>query len=105
MVQLAPAAGELEQVPCPAEEKSLVIDIVPKASVTAPVLVNATNCAELEFPTVWSPNVREVGEKLTVGTAALTVSVAVLLVTLPAELLTVTAKDEPLSDEVAAGVE
>jgi hypothetical protein len=41
---------------------------------------------------------------LTVGTATLTVSVAVLLVTLPVELLTVTAKDEPLSDEVVASV-
>jgi hypothetical protein len=34
----------------------------------------------------------------------LTVSVAALLVTLPAELLTTTTNEEPLSDEVVAGV-
>jgi hypothetical protein len=52
MVQLAPAAKELEQVPCPAEEKSSVIDAVPKVSVPAPVLVKVTNSAELDVPTV-----------------------------------------------------
>jgi hypothetical protein len=36
--------------------------------------------------------------------AALTVRVAVLLVTLPVELLTITAKGLPLSETVVAGV-
>ena len=36
--------------------------------------------------------------------AALTVSVAALLVALPAELLTTTSKVEPLSEDVVAGV-
>jgi len=39
-----------------------------------------------------------------VTAAALTVSVAVLLVTLPAVLLTTTVNCEPLSAEVVAGV-
>ncbi len=39
-----------------------------------------------------------------IGTAAFTVRVTELLVTLPAELLTVTVKVDPLSDAVVAGV-
>jgi hypothetical protein len=104
MMQLAPAVRELEQVPWPAREKSPLIVSVPKVRVPVPVLEKVTNCAELGAPTAWLPKVSELGEKLTVGTAALTVSVAVLLVTLPAELLMTTANAVPLSAVVVAGV-
>ena len=53
IVQLAPAARELEQVPCPAaEKKSPVTAVVPKVSVPVPVLEKVTNCAELDVPSV-----------------------------------------------------
>jgi len=39
-----------------------------------------------------------------VGAAALTVSVAAPLLTFPAELLTTTTNEEPLSDEMVTGV-
>jgi hypothetical protein len=49
--------------------------------------------------------VSEVAERLTFGAdTVLTVSVAPLLVTLPAELLTVTVNCAPLSELVVAGV-
>ena len=52
VVQLAPAARELEQVPSPPEEKSPPIVIAPKFIVPVPVLVKVTNCAELVVPSV-----------------------------------------------------
>jgi len=52
-------------------------------SVLVPIFEKVTNCAELGVHTADFES-KEVGEKLTLGTAAMTVSVAALLVTLPA---------------------
>ena len=103
IVQLAPTAMELPQVPVPAKPKS---PVKPALNVTVVVmlLVTVIYCVALLVPTVWLPKVNEVGEMPRPADAEFTVSVTALLVTLPAELLTVTVSRDPLSELVVAGV-
>src|SRR2546421_4983123 len=65
--QRAPAASEDPQVPEPAKAKSPLIVRLLIVSVAFPVLLSVTACAALAVPTVWFPNVKEVGERLTTG--------------------------------------
>ena len=68
-----------------------------------PELVNVTFCVLL-LPTLTLPKPRLVGLTVSKSVEALTVSVAALLVTLPAELLTITVNCAPLSEVAVAGV-
>jgi hypothetical protein len=102
IVQLTPAATVLPQVPTPAKPKS-PLRLVEKVTVVAVLLVAVTNFRALLVPTAWLPKVNEVGDRLKPA-AEFTVSVAVLLVALPAELLTTTLNCAPLSELVVAGV-
>src|SRR5690242_9438960 len=71
---------------------------------TPPEFVRVTPRALL-LPTITLPKLRVVVLGVSApGVAALTVRVALLLVTLPAELLTTTVKSAPLSAVVSAGV-
>src|SRR5258708_34845506 len=104
IVQLAPAATDLPHVPTPPKAKSPLTTGL-NVSVALPVLVSVVNFTTLLVPTACLPKVSEVAERLAFGAATvLTVSVAALLVTLPAELLTVTVNCAPLSELVVAGV-
>jgi hypothetical protein len=102
IVQLAPAVTVLPQVPTPAKPKS-PLTLAVKVTVVGVLLVAVTNCAALLVPTAWLPKVKEVGDRLKPA-AEFNVSVAALLVTLPAELLTITVNCAPLSELVVAGV-
>jgi hypothetical protein len=102
IVQLAPAATVLPQVPTPANPKSPLMLVV-KVTVVVVLLVAVTNCPALLVPTAWLPKVNEVGDRLKPA-AEFTVSVAALLVALPVELLTTTLNCVPLSALVVAGV-
>jgi hypothetical protein len=77
--------------------------LVVKVTVVVVLLVAVTNCPALLVPTAWLPKVNEVGDRLKPA-AEFTVSVAALLATLPAELLTTTVNCTPLSELVVAGV-
>jgi hypothetical protein len=68
MVQLTPGATELPQVPSPAKAK-LPVKAALNVSVALPVFVSVVSCAALLVPTVWLPNVNEVGERLAVEVA------------------------------------
>jgi hypothetical protein len=68
MVQLTPGATELPQAPSPAKAKSPVKAAL-NVSVALPVFVSVVSCAALLVPTVWLPNVNEVGERLAVEVA------------------------------------
>lgn len=103
IVQLAPTAIELPQVPVPPKVKSPV-KLALNATVVVVLLAAVMNCAVLLVPKVWLPKVSEVGERLRPVAEEFTVSVAALLVTLPAELLTTTVNCAPLSEPVVAGV-
>src|SRR6184192_637481 len=60
IVQLAPAATELPQVPSPANAKSpLMTKLLLNVSVELPVLVTVTNCVALVVPTAWLAKVNE----------------------------------------------
>jgi hypothetical protein len=65
IVQLAPGATVLPQVPTPANPKSPV-KLALNVRVVLPVLVIVVNCAPLLVPTTCVPKVNEVAEKLTV---------------------------------------
>src|SRR2546421_416010 len=68
IVQLAPAATELPQVPSPAKAKSpLIAKLLLNVSVELPVLVIVANCVALVVPTAWLANVSEAGERLSTG--------------------------------------
>ena len=68
IVQLAPAATELPQVPSPANAKSpLMTKLLLNVSVELPVLVTVTNCVALVVPTAWLAKVNEAGERLATG--------------------------------------
>jgi hypothetical protein len=94
---------ELPQVPVPAKLKSPV-KLALNVTVAVMLLVTVIYCVALLVPAVWLPKVNEVGEMPRPADAEFTVSVAALLVTLPAELLTVTVSCDPLSELVVAGV-
>ena len=68
-----------------------------------PELVSVTGKV-LAAPALTFPKFKLVGAALSRYVAGLTVSVAALLVAVPAELLTTTVNSAPLSAEVAAGV-
>jgi hypothetical protein len=103
MVQLDPTAIELPQVPTPAKPKSPVKAAL-NATVAVLLFVAVMNCAALLVPTVWLPKLNDVGERVKPVEAEFTVSVAALLVALPATLLTTTVNCAPLSELVVAGV-
>src|SRR5439155_1738351 len=64
IVQLAPAATVLPQVPSPAKWKSpLIAKPLLNVSVELPLLVTVTNCVALVVPTAWLAKVSEVGER------------------------------------------
>ena len=65
MVQLAPTATELPQVSV--SVKSPLAEMLVIVRATLPVLDSVTVCAALVVPTVWPPNVTDVGETLAVG--------------------------------------
>src|SRR5207245_440551 len=68
MVQLAPAATELPQVPSPPNAKSpLITKLLLNVRVELPVLVSVENCTALVVPTAWLPNASEAGERLATG--------------------------------------
>ena len=103
IVQLAPAAMVLPQVPVPAKAKS---PVKPALNVTVVVvlLLAVMYCVALVVLTVWLPKANEVGEMPRPADAEFTVSVAALLVALLAELLTTTLNWAPLSELVVAAV-
>src|SRR5439155_1753126 len=68
IVQLAPAATVLPQVPSPAKAKLPLISKLPlNVSVAFPVLVSVTNLTALVVPTAWLPKLSALGERLTPG--------------------------------------
>jgi hypothetical protein len=77
--------------------------LVVKVTVVVVLLVAVTNFPALLVPAAWLPKVNEAGDRLKPA-AEFTVSVAALLVALPAELLTTTVNCVPLSELVVAGV-
>lgn len=81
-----------------AEPLSLICVMV---SVAVPVFVMVKGCV-MVLPMTSLTKLMEVELRLIAG--AFTVRVAVLLITVPAELLTTTSKVDPLSAVVAAGV-
>jgi hypothetical protein len=103
MVQLDPTAIELPQVPTPPKPKSPVKAAL-NVTVAVLLFVAVMNCAALLVPTVWLPKLNDVGERVKPVEAEFTVSVAALLVALPATLLTTTVNCAPLSELVVAGV-
>ena len=73
-------------------------------SAVEPLLVTVIVCAALVVAITWPAKVRLVLEREIPGDAGLTLSVAGLLVTVPAVLVTTTWKVDPLSPVVVAGV-
>src|SRR5213594_1820870 len=72
IVQLAPTATELPQVPSPAKAKLPLIRKPPlNVGVAWPVLVSVTNLTALVVPTAWLPKLSELGERLTAGPVVL----------------------------------
>ena len=67
IVQFAPGASDVPQVPTPASAKSPLTVSPVKVSVVLPVFVTVTNWAELVVPTVWGAKVNEVGDRLSAG--------------------------------------
>ncbi len=68
IVQLAPAATEVPQVPVPPKAKGPEIVKLPlNVRVELPVLVSVAVCAVLVLPTDWLEKIREAGERLTSG--------------------------------------
>ena len=112
MVADVGANATLTVVCCPAfklrgSEKPLTVKGAPEAviweilSVAVPVFLMMSACVVV-VPTTSLP--KPIGLGLALIAGAFTVSVAALLVTLPAELLTTTSKVEPLSVVAVAGV-
>src|SRR5439155_59393 len=68
IVQLAPAATAVPQVPSPsiATESPLIVMLL-IVSVAFPVLVSVTDCVALVVPTAWLAKVNEAGERLATG--------------------------------------
>ena len=96
-VRIVPADTPLGLKPAP---EMLRFEIV---TFELPELVSVT-ARVLLAPVFMFPKLRLVGLALSKRVVAFTVSVAALLVTLPAELLTTTANSAPVSALVVAGV-
>jgi hypothetical protein len=96
-VRIVPADTPLELKPAP---EMLVFEIV---TLELPEFVSVTGRVLLAR-VFMSPKLKLVGLALSRYVAAFTVSVAALLLTLPAELLTMTVNCALLSAEVVAGV-
>ncbi len=92
-----PAATKVAVVPLTVQTP-VVVEAKETCSPEVAVAANESGVPTLCVPGLLNVIVCEVGP------AEVTVRVAELLVTLPAELLTVTLKVEPLSDVVVAGV-
>ncbi len=67
IVQLAPGASDVPQVPRPAGAKSPLTVSSVKVNPAVPVLVAVTNCAELVVPTACAAKVNQAGDRLAAG--------------------------------------